>query len=306
MLALPEKGIATSSTKHNCDLISFIDWWIGSVLFFQNPISKSDAVDFLTENLIYEDQDFCFTFIDIAIEKIRLFLSSSLTQSISIFNDSISPAMDWEDDPILSFCLLASFRSIYPQWSKQNAGDYNTQGYLWERISQHALSTRFKDWKFHKTGKSATEKKIPFSVIAANIAENLSTVTGDLNTWDHPRVNELGLDLYGYMDYGDNRIKSPVLLVQCATGDNWQEKRKTPDLDIWKEVIKFSAEPLRGMAIPFLIEDPLFKQSTTIIKGPLFERSRILASSREALPVGLKDEVLNWSSPLVKELPINE
>lgn len=92
-------------------------------------------------------------------------------------------------------------------------------------------------------------------------------------------ANELGIDLLAYYSYGDPHASFPVLLVQCASGDNWQSKRHTPDLELWEKIVNFNSRPVRGLVMPFAFADAkTFRRDTLVVRGVFMDRNRLLGA----------------------------
>src|SRR5690606_36485454 len=105
--------------------------------------------------------------------------------------------------------------------------------------------------------------------VVQTVADCLGEPVGDLALWDTRNAKELGLDLLCYRPFADERVGIPVFLMQCASGGNWQSKRKTPDIDAWCDLIRFKNNVVRGFAAPFALLDEEFARSTVHVKGLL-------------------------------------
>src|SRR5438105_4443497 len=67
MLQLPDSGLRSSVKKHNCDLDAVCDWIEASVLFSDGVVSRSDIVDNLMAEEVYQDEDFAGEFVERAL-----------------------------------------------------------------------------------------------------------------------------------------------------------------------------------------------------------------------------------------------
>lgn len=306
MYALPETGVSISTNKHNCNLFSIADWIMASCLFLETEISKSDVSDILIENQIYGDQDFCSQFIDNIWLNISDFIDTAQIPSLSVTGRAITPKQKWGEDSALSYCLTASIRKTYPTWSK-SCGDFLTQGSILEHLTQIALSQHHPNIKFTTTGWSGIKDNGSFGNLIRKICEETKFSEKDLSLWDNGRIKDLGLDVYGYYPGHGNRPSTYFMMFQCASGDNWTEKRNTPNLEIWSDILKTYTSPIRGMAIPFLIEEKDFSQSLIVIKGPLLERKMLLSGlNQEMLPAELILQINDWVYERIEKLPLDE
>lgn len=306
MYALPENGISPSVNKHNCSLFSVADWIMASCLFLEEEISKSDVSDILIEDQAYSDQDFCSQFIDNVWINISDFIDTANISSLVVNGRTITPIQQWKEDSALSYCLTASLRKAYPAWAKKHA-NYLVQGSILEDLTRLALSQHHPNIKFTTTGWSGIRDNGSFSDLVRRICEETRFSEKDLSLWDNGRVKDLGLDVYGYYPGHGNRPSTYFMMFQCASGDNWIDKRSTPNLEIWADILKTYTSPIRGMAIPFLIEETEFSQSLIVIKGPLLERKMLLSDINQGmLPAELIVQINNWVTERIENLPLDE
>ena len=64
----------------------------------------------------------------------------------------------WQDTPAHSFCVLLSLAQCYTGWSRcVSDGDYNTQGEIFELLTQESLKKQFSDWQIKRTSWSSTQ-----------------------------------------------------------------------------------------------------------------------------------------------------
>lgn len=101
------------------------------------------------------------------------------------------------------------------------------------------------------------------------------------------RFNDRGLDVVGWIPFGDERSGQVVILLQCAAGHNWRIKRPVP-LDAWREYIHWGCSPIIAFAIPCVISERDW-HDTSKDNGILFDRVRIV----NLLSEGIRDQTLN-------------
>lgn len=311
MLSVPPAGFSRSTERHNVNLQILCDWIEGSLLFdgCVDSISYSDVIDLLIEEQIYNDQDFASEFIEIAWAEIRRRQSAvSQGSPFQIGTKRISRICSWEEVPEYSFCLLLSlgvWHNLQTDWQRKFGGGYSDQGELFEIMTKEALEKQFPDWKFNLTGWSRSNSK-KLAQVVSEIVELLHEEPGNVEIWAEPDANEAGLDLLCYRPFVDQRVGIPIYLIQCATGANWRDKVKAPDIKVWTKVISFAATPQKGFAIPFSLPEDEFKRICNKVDGFMIDRYRILAASsasRGWLTTATKDRVIAWIEPRVAELP---
>jgi len=303
MIELPSKGIHSSVKKHNCDLLIVADWVIASAFFGGEDVSKSDAVDILLENQVYGEQDFCNEFVDLIWNYLQVFFDHRSSPSLNFESRRIRSIASWQDDLALAYCLTASLRKAYPKWSDEHCGDYLDQGSILEHLTVLSLSRRHPEARFRSTGWSGINDNPTFEALVADICRQTNFTEKNLELWDNGQTKDLGLDVYGYLPGQGRRPGTHFMMYQCASGENWKSKRKTPDTGIWKNIIECYTPPIRGMAIPFFVEENEFLRSLIILEGPLLERVGLLSGiEQDQMPAELQTAILDWVSTRINNL----
>lgn len=303
MIVIPDKGLAPSVKKHNCDTLIVADWILSSALFGEADVSRSDITDTLMDNQVYQEQDFCSQFIDQVWQYLNDFFIDAPSESLKIDGRAIRFEKNWKHDLGLTYCLIASIRQLYDKWASDNFSDYLVQGAILESLTKISLSNVHPNLKFSTTGWSGINSNQKFSDLVRQICDEARFSQRDLALWDNGKVKDLGLDVYGFLPGLGSRPGTNFMMYQCASGSNWTEKRKTPDLDIWEDIIKFYTSPTRGMAIPFFVDDETFKKSLVHIQGPLLDRTTLLSRiENKEIPIDLKNQIEDWVSKPIDTL----
>ncbi|MBO1747723.1 hypothetical protein [Stenotrophomonas indicatrix] len=311
MLALPESGVVSSRTKHNSDLNIVCDWIESSAIFLAEPITMSDVVDLLTEHTIYDDQDFAEEFVATAwaILKWRFKLLGN-PLGIDVTNTRLSKAdgKSWSDFPAYAFCMYMSCCSyLYPD-AMGEVADSVKQGDIFEKISVESLRAMFPNWVVRPLGWSP-DNPVRLVDIVGELTSSLREVPGsevDLHVNNYSK--ELGLDILLYREFGDDNASFPVMMMQCASGKNWVRKRKTPDLSIWRKVISFNSNPVKGMVIPYSFADQnLFRKESTTVEGVFLDRYRLLAPAdrQDWASADLNAEIIDFLNQRVPVFPVS-
>jgi hypothetical protein len=201
---------------------------------------------------------------------------------------------------------MLSLARSHPSWIKQTFGsDYTEQGELFEDLTAEAVKHVFPGWKVEPTGWSRT-RTTGLRAIVGNICTLLNEAAGDVFRWTKTTAKEAGLDLISYRQFADNNVGVPVYLWQCASGKDWQQKRKTPDLAIWTRVITWAVDPRRALAMPFAVSETEVRHSSVVVAGLLLDRHRLLEPGtvdQGWVPAALLDRLVNWLWPRVALLP---
>jgi hypothetical protein len=310
MLPLPETGVQASRSTHNCDLQLFCDWIEGCLLFKnERRLSRTDLVDIVCEQEIYDDQAFANDWLDIVwreLERRRRLLDGAAPFEIE--PRAIERKHTWKRAPAYAFCVLTPLLQKSAQWrpvltKAESAAHYAKQGALFERISEEAL--RGAGWRTHRTAwSSQTANRLP--EVVAKIAQQV----GEPEHADWARnvakdANEAGLDLIFFRGFSDNQCGFPIYLTQCATGKDWDTKLHTPVLGVWGKLIDFAAPPQKAFALPHSLGAEDFRRITVKVQGIVLDRYRLhdAARPRTWCSRELARDLKEFLSPLISHLP---
>ena len=322
MLPLPERGLNRSVHKHNCAWGAIFDWVQGTVVLGQERVSKAAVADVLCDAGVYvspetvdevaegtavgSKQDLVNNAMDIVwIELGRRHHWLGGASPYAFSADWIEPSRPWDSVPAYAFCLLLALTEWYKGWNTAAlGGSYNEQGSLFERLSAESLTAH--GWEVEIVGWSPT-RPVHFADAVQQVAAFMR---------EEPRVNEplielyrdnheLGLDLVCRRRFRDERPSLPFFLVQCASGD-WHEKAHTPDVDTWREIVPFAAEPRRAFTMPFAFEsDDEFYRGAKRTHVVLIDRYRLLGvgkAENEWVSAGLHANLVEWVTPRVASI----
>ena len=312
MLPVPDSGMSRSISKHNIKFDFFCDWIEGSILFDKNEdeFSMRDIVDVLIEESIYEEPDFAMEKVLDAWQELERRLQHIAPRTpFSITHSRLKRVSPWQDVPAHSFCVLLSLAQCYKGWWNSVSGpDYNEQGELFELLTQESLKEQFLDWQIKRTGSSYMQS-IKLHEVVHQVASWLGRPTKhDINKRAKSSGKDAGLDLLCYHSFPDNRAGFPIYLMQCASGQDWDNKVHTPDLDLWQDYIDFVVQPQKAFAIPFALDEDDFRELCILVKGLLLDRYRLLAAARYRQhwesPI-LTNRIVRWATPRIEQLSCN-
>jgi hypothetical protein len=304
MLGRPN-GLNKSVERHNINFNAFCDWIEGSVLFDQAEISGVDIVDVLLEEDIYVSQDFAWEMVNNAwreISRRQSWLGHSAAIRVSTRLHSIA---DWRNRPALAFCLALSFTKWYPGWANNLPAGFTEQGELFELVVKESLHLVFPGWQVYHTGWTQTNP-INLNQIVKEVTARLGEIEGQLEPWTSAKANDAGLDLLCYLPFMDSRVGVPVLMMQCASGANWENKLHTPNLDVWTKLVAFASRPKKAFSIPYALSDGEFIRSTAVGNSVFLDRYRLLSAGRENqdwMSVDLRARINTWLEPRIAALP---
>jgi hypothetical protein len=297
MLVLPTKGFSVSVSVHNVRLDCLAEWIEGCVTFEQDHISHSDVIDMLLEGNIYKEQDFAKERVDDAFAELNR-RARCLGKSCPFIVESrgVRRLHQWDQVPAYAFCLLLALQVPYRSaFTKKFGTDFTEQGLLFERLTTESLGQI--GWKTHSTGWSKTsansiEAKV--EALASHLGEGVSE--GAVSRWTPPQAKDGGLDVVCHLPFPDGWGGRPLYYVQCASGEDWKEKRTTPNLALWDKLLDLVTRPTRGIAIPFALLADQFRRDALCDGLSLFMDRHRLCTPVEGIDP-------SWLSPtLAKEL----
>lgn len=308
MLTIPNNGFTRSVNTNRMKVEVVCDWLEGSVLFEQEEISTTDVADILMENQLCTSDIIAEEIVDGVWNELRRRIRwTNRTYSMEIEGRFVRPIKTWDIAIAQTFCLLLSLAPNYSWWTEEFGRSYVDQGELFELLTKASLEAQLDDkWTIIQTGWTRSNA-LGLSTVVSQIAEKLHESPRELPPWINSHSKELGLDLLCVREFSDNRSGIPVYMFQCASGEDWTDKRFTPKLGRWKKIIDFYSYPVRGMAIPFCVSDNDFLSSCLDIEGLLLERCRLLSATAYN-PDWLSDELIDrlqeWCKPRLEKLII--
>jgi hypothetical protein len=237
------------------------DWVELLVLRTGKPLTKSRMVSLVRTqtNEVNEDR------IDSAIielERRRLLYGPNAP--FDILGNTITPRLKWNTNPEYALFLLCS---LY------GAGENSKEGpKLFERLCCLALKNYIK-------GEAITlgfpnEKSIKETI--AELTSTLHELPGGRKPTRYDK--DRGVDVIAWKSHADTRSSQVVILLQCAAGLHWRNKKQVP-LRSWTQYIHWGVEPIPGIGIPKFIGDEEWDNVVDDYRL-IFDRGRILRALR--------------------------
>jgi hypothetical protein len=303
MLGLPETGFADPETGADIDAFQLADWLEGCVTFVDDSLSQNDIVDTLHENYLAEKTDAYSAKSDAAFrvaeawgELRRRLRCLGKSAPYSIDGLRLKRVNDWQNTPAYAFCLLAALRPSY-RAAFAGLNDYSQQGGLFEHLTIASLQAL--GWSVHGVGWSKTAADSIASKVE-DVARFLAvdSLDGSGGKWTTPKAKDAGLDAVCQYVFPDGWSGRPTVLTQCASGENWEEKLHTPDVNTWGQLVRFITRPTRGLSMPFVINPDRFRRAA-VRDGVslLLDRHRLMVPHKEPLewlPPKLVADLVNW------------
>ncbi len=306
MLRLPKLGVNRSVTAHRVNVEVLAEWIEASLLFTETErISRSDVVDVLLEDHVYDDSDFCHERLDDVWLELRRRRANALEGSgFLVLAREVQRTQVWREIPMKAFCVFLSLGIAYEKWAKGLGPDYNAQGSLFEQCTAAAMRRLFPEWGVIETGWTP-ENARKIDEVAKAIAGELSLGERPVEAWAAGEANEGGVDLVLHRTFPDQGPGRPVILTQCASGVRWSEKRSEPNLRRWGELIVFVSQPQRGFAVPFSLSETELKETSMIVDGLVLDRGRLLSHKEEGeswIDERLRGALTAWLAERVDKL----
>jgi hypothetical protein len=263
MLRPPSKGFALSVNVHNVQLDAMAEWLEGSITFIDKEVSKTDVKDILIEENHYTSQDFAQERIDDTwAELARRTKCLGPVATFSVETKRLVRRIKWQVSPAYSFCLMLALQVAYRKTFLEmfEGQGYTVQGELFERLTAEALEhiglrTHSTGWS-HAASNSVADK---VEAIGKHLGEPHREAA--VEQWTEARAKDAGLDVICHLPFIDGLAGRPLLFVQCASGENWRDKRHTPNIQQWMKLLELATEPRRGISHPFVELSDDFRRS---------------------------------------------
>lgn len=304
MLGPPNQMVAEIGPTGGSYSIS-LDWLEVSCLLSDSELSRPSVVSYLVEEQFVDSQhaawDAVYTAWDLSARRLDWLTEFS---PIRVSGDWMSRTREWHQVPAYTYCLLVSFGPAYEEWHTALPQDFTLQGDLFEEISEAAVAGLFPSWDVIRTqwrGKNALKIDGALEHFVATIGEK----EGNPDDYLSDDANDAGLDLAWHLPLGDARSGRPIYLAQCASGKNWVNKVKEPDLSLWTKIVDFASMPSKAFFLPFHLSDSDLRYQTARADGWIADRYRILCQQVDEsgwVPSSLRAELVEWLEPRVQWL----
>lgn len=202
------------------------------------------------------------------------------TSPFEVGDNVVVPKINWRECPEYVMCLIYSMQGV------KDTADEGTK--LFERLSSEALRSYLGGETIVIGFPSSAGLKEQVISIASKCNEPLGG--RDPTSDDKDR----GVDVVGWKPYKDARNSQVVVLMQCAAGKHWRNKKQIP-LKSWKEFIHWGFSPITGIAIPQIAS--LSNWNNIVDEyGFIVDRVRIFRSIHNYTfeDSDLRNDVLSW------------
>ncbi|NJM40115.1 MAG: hypothetical protein HC853_04800 [Anaerolineae bacterium] len=196
------------------------------------------------------------------------------------------------------YCLLLSLYGV--------ESDANLSGRLFERLVRGAVEKYLSGkalvfgWPFEQKNDSNQSLTTRLGLQIQNIADQLN------ERFVEPPPNKFkdrGVDIIGWIEFGDSRSGQVVILLQSAAGHNWKGKAPVPEKS-WSQYIHWACNPAIAFAVPCVITKNDWHEVSRE-KGILFDRIRILNLLSNAVSDRqLNIELVEWINNQYSRLDI--
>lgn len=267
----------------NVEDISLIsDWAELYVVYGNTPLSKAKLSSLLEDNGYDDDdvdRDQLFDSIIQELEKRQKLYGAN--PPFSINGGIISPEIDWNNHPEYLLCLIFSY------WGAANSNGGTS---LFERISDIAL-------KSYLNGETAILGFPNNGNLPQQIDEIASRMFEDRAGKNPPaQAKDRGVDVVGWIPFGDERRGQIIVLMQCAAGRNWNLKKQI-QLSVWSQYINWFYETtVPSLSITEIL--PTKKWGNAVeCYGIVFDRARLyryLYKPNTLIDAGLRADIVAW------------
>jgi hypothetical protein len=213
----------------------------------------------------------------------------------------------WRAAPAFAMLLVADISRVY-ELNAQIEPD-SESGRLFEKVveaSQRGLlrgtAVRF-GWPIEPGWPTPIDDRI------GTLGERLGLGVERLTGKTRPQDKDRGLDVVARFSGGDDGPATFVLLTQCATGKHWKKKRGEPAISDWRDILRWDAQLLRAVAIPWRLDARIdrgfhYVRTYRHFDAVILDRPRLVAGTPDRfLADDVKDQIVRWCEKQVVKLP---
>lgn len=275
MLRYPDAAILKEASDADAVYHGLADWLEASAVF-GGEVSKTDALDMIEENELDADQDDINLHVSNAWAELRR--RESLAQGgagIELSEQWVEPSRsDWENMLGYAFCVFVSLAELYSNWGELVGPNYQEQGGVFEELVEESLHAW--EWETVRTGWQPGNTDTVEEVVDT-VTTRINEPIGKLQPYTTNTAKDEGLDIVCWRPFQDGWTGKPLYLFQCASGKNWTDKVKQPDMEVWTKLIDFGSNACRGFATPYALTEAGFRRYSTRCAGLFLDRYRILS-----------------------------
>lgn len=226
----------------NPDKIEYVSDWVEfTISYNKSKLSKAQLSRYVEEAGGSEPEE---SFINNVWNELKRRESVYCTPPFKVESKVVSCVIDWERVPAYLVCLIFSVCGGTQGLSKSAK--------LFERITSQILElygefkTKIFGWPVRPS--DPKDIKTRAELLAREMNERFI---------EPPSADKKDdtLDIAAWKPFHDKKSSQIVLLVQCATGRNWEQKSCELRINAWKQYIHWGCAPLCGFAIPFIVEE---------------------------------------------------
>ncbi len=285
------------------DPICLADWIEATVLFSRaakGTAANSDLFRLLQER---HDSDVAEAYLEDARSVIRL-RSSILGENypLSLHGNTISLNRTWREAYSYSFLLILSLSHHYSSL-RMTQGRARVPSELFEFLVSKAINN-YGSANSIRFG-SVRRPPVPsgfrgaLEYIATAAHEHLGSSYGSGG-----REKDDGLDVIGWIPFGDQEAGQVVFLIQCAIGNDWKGKLSTLMGRKWDHHVLWHVTPVRGFALPIHHPRTFEWTKNSHEAGILFDRLRLVLLLGKTIPIEaeIRERTLKWSQKAIANL----
>jgi hypothetical protein len=255
------------------------DWIELSVIFENKAFSKARIASLLNNGGDDTDEAKVDSILNEIVRRVNLYGDAT---PFIVEGKCIKPRIKWDENPEIAMCLIFSIQGV----RKKTGKDDGTK--LFERLSNEAVMS-YLNGQAEVIG-FPDKKKLKEQI------ENVSLKTSEQigNRCPLPHDKDKGVDIIAWKPHGDKRPNQIILLLQCAAGINFQQKRSI-SLVAWREFINWAVPPIQGIMIPCIPANDDWIQIRDNYHL-IFDRVRIYRAlhRNSLLDKKLRREILVW------------
>jgi hypothetical protein len=267
---------------------SVSDWIELNILLRCQAMSKCEVASDVEQAMGSEPPE---AFVDDIWEELRDRSSKMVASYFTVFDRSVELVQPMPKRYDYLACLLLSLYGVpTPQLGITKIFERVTCLATKRYLSGEALVI---GWPLRK-GNGNTSLQDGVRRLAEGIGEKFA---------EQPRSSykDRGVDVVAWKAFDDARSGQVVLLLQCAAGKNWREKKPVP-CDAWNHYIHWACNPQRGFAVPCVVKRHEWHDISRD-NGIILDRIRLYNLLKDGIKdAQLSKEIAKWVRTQLKEL----
>lgn len=183
---------------------------------------------------------------------------------------TIEPTAESQPSPEYLACLLLSLFGVQ--------GNTQRPAKLFERLTCEAVKKYLSGkaivfgWPFN--GEDQADENTDEYLLKRAVKKMAEVLLERFIEAPDSRFKDRGVDVIGWLPSQEQRSGQVIILLQCAAGHNWVDKRPVP-IKAWTQYLHWACDPITAFAVPCVVNSREWHDKSRE-HGILFDRIRLI------------------------------